>query len=185
MFPSFALLCSFLFSFFANISFERRDPYPSRALWVPTLWMIRCGSRGIDSWIGYVDSETGRWDPVLLAILAAAGLVLFARRNIYWGQAIADNFLLLAFYSYLILSVIWATSLENPAIKLLRPVGDLLMALCVISEINPFRAIITLFRRTSVFLIPLSIVLIKYFPSTWSRDGQALGSRPVDWRMHT
>jgi O-antigen ligase len=45
----------------------------------------------------------------------------------------------------------------------MRPVGDLIMALIVVTEPDPRKAIITMFRRTGLALLPLSMVLIKYF----------------------
>lgn len=140
----------------------RLDPHATAVLWLPTVWMMRCGSRGIDYWLG--GGEMGRLDPLfLLAMILAAGVVL-ARRPIHWGELIGGNQALFLFYGYLLLSSLWVGSVESPFIKLLRPLGDFLMALIVVTDPRPREALERLFRRTAILLIPLSIALIKYMP---------------------
>jgi O-antigen ligase len=84
---------------------------------------------------------------------------------------------LFAFYAFLFLSVTWVDTLQDPAIKVLRPTGDLAMALIVISQPDPRRAIMTVFRRCAILLIPMSVVLVKYYPwlgrmsdKNWGQD---------------
>jgi O-antigen ligase len=137
-------------------------PYPTGTLWLPALWLMRCGSRGIDYWMG--GSDANRWDPILLAVLIACGAIALARRRCQWGGVIAHNSALFLFYAYIAISLTWVQSLEDPAIKIMRPLGDLIMALLVATEPNPRLAIMTMFRRAAIPLIPLSIVLVKYFP---------------------
>jgi exopolysaccharide production protein ExoQ len=145
------------------------------ALWAPTLWMMRCGSRGVDYWLNGGDSA--RLDPIVVAILLFAGLIILSRRRCVWPGIFAQNSAIFLFYAYIVASVTWTEDLENPAIKLFRPLCDLVMALVVVTEPNPRQAIITVFRRTAFLLIPLSIVLFKYYPSLgrmtakhWSGD---------------
>jgi O-antigen ligase len=140
----------------------RINPYPSAVLWLPTLWMMRCASRSIDYWIG--GGEAGRWDPVFIAGMIVLGFIVLARRPCQWGGIFAHNSAVFFFYAYLILSVTWAPDFETSAIKVLRPLGDLIMALIVLTEADPHRAIITMCRRTAIALVPLSIVLIRYYP---------------------
>jgi exopolysaccharide production protein ExoQ len=143
----------------------RRDtknrPDISRALWLPTLWLMRCGSRGIDYWIG--GNEVGRMDPVAIALLLICGLMVLIRRPCNWGGIFAHNSALFIFFGYLVVSTLWVDDLENPLVKIFRPVGDFTMALVVATERNPREAILTMFRRCAILLIPMSIVLIRYY----------------------
>jgi len=132
------------------------------SLWLPTLWLMRCGSRSIDYWIG--GSDIGRLDPILISVLMTCGFFVLMRRRCNWGGIFANNSALFIFYGYLVVSELWVDNLENPLVKIFRPVGDLIMALVVATEINPRESIITMFRRCSFLLIPMSIVLIRYFP---------------------
>jgi exopolysaccharide production protein ExoQ len=133
----------------------------SLALWLPTLWLMRCGSRGIDYWLG--GEDVGRLDPTAIAILIVCGFFVLIRRPCNWGAIFANNSALFFFYGYLVISVIWVDDLDNPLVKIFRPVGDLLMAVVVATETNPREAIVTMFRRCAYLLIPMSIVLIRYF----------------------
>jgi exopolysaccharide production protein ExoQ len=159
--PFLALTLGLLFIAWALWRDHKNDPYPT-GLWLPTLWMMRCGSRGIDFWLS---GEGGaRWDPIFIAVLILAGCVTLARRPINWSNVLSVNSALFFFYAFLVTSTIWSQSTENPVIKLLRPVGDLIMALIITSERDPFGSIAKMFQRTAMVLIPLSVVLIKYYP---------------------
>jgi exopolysaccharide production protein ExoQ len=131
-------------------------------LWLPTLWIMRCASRSVDFWLG--GGENGRWDPVLVGALFLGALIAVVRRGFPWARVLAQNRALFAFYAYLVLSVAWVDSVEDPYIKLIRPLGDLLMALIVVAQPEPRRAVLTVFRRCAIALIPLSVVLVKYYP---------------------
>jgi O-antigen ligase len=162
--PSLALFLCFAFAFWAYRHDAHSNSYPSASLWIPTLWMMRCGSRNIDYW-GF--SGSFRLDPLLLLALITLGCVILARRRCRWREIFAHNSALILFYGYIVLSLTWAVSetAESPAVRMFRPIGDLVMALILTTEADPVRAITTAFRRTGILLIPLSLVLIRYFHS--------------------
>jgi O-antigen ligase len=124
--------------------------------------MMRCASHDIDYWM--IGGENGRWDPILIAALIVCGFLVLVRRPCNWAGVLRHNSAVFLFYAYIVLSIAWASAIEDPAIKLLRPFGDLIMALIVTTEPDPRAAIITMFRRAAILLVPMSIVLIKYFP---------------------
>jgi len=140
----------------------KKHPEIPRTLWVPTLWLMRCASRTIDYWLGGTD--TGRLDPVFISILMVCGFFILMRRPCNWNGIFARNSALFIFYGYLVVSTLWVDDLQNPLVKIFRPVGDLIIALVVTTEADPRNAIITMFRRCAILLIPMSIVLIRYFP---------------------
>jgi exopolysaccharide production protein ExoQ len=141
-------------------------PEVSLALWLPTLWMIRCGSRGIDGWFspGVVLETDARYDPLFLGVLMAGGIVVLIYRRHTWARLMEYNRLIFLFYGFMVASTVWSIAPGVTAYKLIRPFGDLMMALIVVTERNPKAAIITMFRRCTILLIPLSVVLIRYFP---------------------
>jgi len=143
-------------------------------LWLPTLWIMRCASRGIDAWIS--GSDMGRLDPSMIGLLIVGALIVLSRRPCDWSGVFAQNSGLFIFYGYLMVSTLWVDDLENPLIKIFRPVGDLLMALVVATERKPREAIITLFRRCAILLIPMSIVLIRYFPDLGTMQSKHWGN---------
>jgi exopolysaccharide production protein ExoQ len=169
--PFLALLMGYGLAFFAI----RQDVITNRmqvtsALWLPTLWMMRCGSRGIDYWLN--GGDNARLDPILVAVLIVAGLIVLSRRRCVWPAIFSQNSAIFFFYAYIVVSVTWTAEVENPVIKLFRPLCDLVMALVVATEPNPRQAIITIFRRAAFLLIPLSVVLIKYYPDLGRMQGK-------------
>lgn len=140
----------------------KKRPDVSLTVWLPTLWLMRCASRSIDYWL--VGTDAGRLDPTLISILMVCGFLVLLRRPCNWGGVFRHNSALFIFYAYLVASTLWVDDLQNPLIKIFRPVGDLIIALVVATEKDPREAIVTMFRRCAYLLIPMSIVLIRYFP---------------------
>ncbi len=170
--PYLALYCAYGLAFFALWQDVKKfRPQVTTALWIPTLWMMRCGSRGVDYWLN-AGEDAGRLDPVLVAVLLVAGLIILSQRRCSWPDIFSRNWAIFVFYAYLIASVTWTTGVENPVIKLFRPLCDLVMALVVVTEPSPREAIVTIFRRSAFLLIPLSLVLIRYFPDLGSLPGK-------------
>ena len=140
----------------------KRHPEISPLVWVPTLWFMRCGSRGVDFWIGGGE-DGGRWDPILILLLIIVGVAILTRRRCNWSGIFAHNSALIFFYVYLVVSTLWVENMDNPFVKMFRPLGDLVMALVVATEKNPRTAIIAMCRRGVILLIPMSVVLIRYY----------------------
>lgn len=161
--PSLTLFGCYVLALWVYLRERRTHPYPTAAIWLPTLWMMRCASRTFDAWFDG-GGDSGRIDPILIAFMIVAAALVLSQRRCQWGQVFAMNSAVFLFYAYLSVSVIWTEGVDNPAIKILRPLGDLFMALIVATEVRPAEAIMTVFRRTATFLVPMSIVLIRYFP---------------------
>jgi O-antigen ligase len=159
---SLALWGCWVFALFLLRRDTKKRPDISLALWLPTLWLMRCGSRGIDYW--FSGDDIGRLDPLVIFILMTCGFFILIRRPCNWSGVFAHNSALFFFYGYLVVSTFWVDDPENASVKIFRPVGDLIMALIVATEANPREAIVTMFRRCAILLIPMSIVLIRYFP---------------------
>lgn len=168
-----ALLGCYAFVLWVFRRDARQRPYPSAGLWLATLWMMRCASRGIDNWGWWFGF---RMDPVLVFGFLLAGLIVLVRRHIDWGGLMAGNWTFFLFMGYLLLSLVWVETLEDPLVKAFRPMTDFVMALVLVTERDPKAALITMFRRTAILLIPLSVVLIKYFPHLGRGEAKHWGS---------
>jgi O-antigen ligase len=71
---------------------------------------------------------------------------------------------LFIFFIYLGISVLWS---EYPFVafkRWIKDLGNIVMVLVVLSDDNPIQAVRFLLARCCYLLLPLSIVLIKYFP---------------------
>jgi len=182
MAPNFALtLCLGLIVALFVIE-RRRNIRPSFALWLPTIWMLYAGSRPLAYWFNpealsalEIDyTEGSAVDRTFLSISILIGLLLLCNRRLNFSKLVSNNLWLVAFFSYLAVSVLWSDFSAVSLKRWVRITGDLVMVLIVLIEAHPFEAIRTLFRRSAFVLLPLSIVLVKYFRDVgvaYSGDG--------------
>jgi len=163
------------------LRFERkRNPTASLALWVPTLWMILNGSKPIVRWFepanvaSVVSWEEGSsLDRLVLIILIVLALLILSRRKIEWSWIIRDNRWLIILYLYLGFSILWSDFPFVSIKRWVRLIGSIPIAMVVMSERSPLQALESVFRRCAYVLIPISLLLIKYF--------QHLGVAYVPW----
>jgi exopolysaccharide production protein ExoQ len=96
-------------------------------------------------------------------MLLAAGIPI--SRRFRWVDFFRRNLALTLFLSLALVSFLWS---DFPFIALkrwFRDLGNYLMILVVLSDRSPLEAVRTLLRRFSYLMLPLSIVLIKYYPA--------------------
>jgi exopolysaccharide production protein ExoQ len=157
-----ALFCSFALSLVCLRQDMRQGKDFSFAIWLPTLWMMRVGSRSIAYWL---PGDLSSWgDPVILSTLTIMGLVVLAQRSHKLGPIFHENRAFLFFFIFLSISVLWTDDISETIKRWFRAVGDVSMVLIVLTETNPFTAILCVLRRAVLFLIPMSLVLSLYFP---------------------
>lgn len=146
-------------------------PYTTRALWLAVIWVCTLAARPIGYWFGagggagqMVSDEGGSpVDRTVLFILIISALFVLMRRRISWGGVIRRSPWLWLFYVYLLASVFWS---DDPFVafkRWFRESGNLIMILLILSEENPGEAVRQVFLRCAYLLIPLSILLIKYY----------------------
>ena len=163
-----------LFSFLIFVAWLiKRDiasrPGVSSAVWIPTLWVGILASRTVSHWIGFSGGTGDTLDgsPVdrlfYLAMILAAAFTL-SRRGLDWGWLIAKNWPIVLFYSFLLVSVIWANSPFVSFKRWFKETGNILVALVILTEVNPLQAFRAVFIRCAYVLIPLSLIFIRYFP---------------------
>jgi exopolysaccharide production protein ExoQ len=139
--------------------------------WIPLIWALILGSRPISTWYSpstlnsletlYEGSPADR--AAYLALIVAGVVVLIARR-LRWRQFASANPWVIVFFAYLGISLFWS---DYPFIafkRWIKDLGNLIMVLIVVTEANPLSAGKALFIRTSYVLVPLSVVVMKYFP---------------------
>jgi len=148
-----------------------KEPRTSPALWVPVIWMFIVASRLPSQWlsgrIGQVGQSLEEGNPVdrtILSALILLAILTLISRSFQWGKFFARNTALVAFVTFALVSVCWS---DFPLIALkrwVRDLGNYLMVIVVLTDPRPLEALRTLLRRLGYLLIPLSILLYKYFP---------------------
>ncbi len=170
--PSLALLI-WLILFVALLSFDpAKDLGVSAALWVPLIWMFILGSRLPSQWLGQTETwgsaayqEGNPLDRGIFFALILLAIGVLISRSFRWRNFFARNIALMTFLAFALVSVLWS---DFPFISLkrwFRDLGNYLVILVALSDPCPLEeALRTLLRRLSYLLIPLSILLIKYYP---------------------
>jgi exopolysaccharide production protein ExoQ len=149
----------------------------SSAIWIPILWTFIIASRPVSDWLEggtIVNVSEGPQDDTLLDkglyfSLIISGLIVISKRPASWSTIFQFNKWLFIYFLYLALSVLWS---EEPFVSFKRWVkdfGNVIMILVVLSERDPVEAAKALFIRFAYLFIPLSVLVIKYFPAASRR----------------
>ena len=167
------------------------DPRPkskvSLALLVPTLWAMIIGSRMVSEWINlnappqsagaYADGSP--LDRNVFIVLIVSAFVIVLRRRVSIGKIIQSNRWMFLFLGYCAISILWSDFPLVSFKRYFKEIGNFFMALVVLSEADPMEAIRTLGKWSAYLLMPLSIVLYKYFPDLGRSYGRWDGSLSV------
>lgn len=162
----------------------------SLALWVPVIWMFIVGSRLPSQWLGINQvatvaqalEEGNPLDRTISSLLILLAIVILMSRSFQWDGFLRRNFVLIAFLAFALFSCLWS---DFPFVSLkrwFRDLGNYLVILVVLSDTRPLEAVRTVLRRLCYLLVPLSILLIKYFPGVgrqyeaWSGHAMYVGA---------
>ncbi len=141
------------------------------ALWIPVIWMFIQGSRLPSQWLGgglgqsaSALEEGNPLDRTFFVVLISLAIAILISRSFRWSSFFTRNWALTAFLLFSLLSVCWSDFPFVAFKRWFRDLGNYLMILVVLSDPHPLEAIQTFLRRVCYLLVPLSVVLIKYFP---------------------
>jgi exopolysaccharide production protein ExoQ len=152
---------------------RRTAPDVSWEIWLPTIWFMLAISKPLSYWanpssFSEVYSELDYMggsvlDRTVLTLLMAAALFVLLNRKSNWPELIRNNNLLLFMIVFMAVSILWSDYKAVALKRYLRALGDVLMALIVVSDKAPLSALKKLISRAAYILLPLSIVMIRYF----------------------
>jgi len=158
----------------------------SKALWIPVAWLLINGSRPVSMWLGmapqaqvpdqYLDGSP--IDRLVFSLLLAAGLIVLIGRRRQVGTFLKENWPILLFFGYCLISVLWSDYSFVAFKRWSKAVGDFVMVLIVLTDSEPETAFKRFLARCSFILVPISVLLIKYYPNlgvqynvwTWTRE---------------
>jgi len=150
-----------------------RSARTSWALWVPTVWLLISGSRPVSAWLGMAPRmsaeqylEGSPIDRAFYTVLIAVGLAVLlgrkSRRKV--AALLQNNWPILIFVAYCAISITWS---DYPGVALkrwIKSLGDYVMVLIVLTEYDVAGALKQVLARAGFVILPLSILLIKYYP---------------------
>lgn len=145
----------------------------SKALWIPTIWVMICSSRWVSEWFRPVSQisnaaellDGNPLDRFIMSGLLAVGLIVLLCRARRVAAILMMNWPILLFFSYCFMSVFWS---DYPGVafkRWIKAIGDIVMILVVLSDREWLTAIKRLLVRVGFVLIPASVMLIEFFPT--------------------
>ena len=156
-----------------------RNCRTSKALWIAVLWFSIAGSRSVSSWLaafgggGSVTDVNSNPDyylegnpidrPILIGLLVVGAVVLAVRWQKVWGVLLANG-PILCFFLYCAISCLWSDYPDVAFKRWIKFLGDFVVVLLILTDANPLAAVKRLLAWTGFVLIPVSVLLIKYYP---------------------
>jgi exopolysaccharide production protein ExoQ len=166
-----ALIC-ILFILYLFWSDMKQDDSTSVTLWIPMAWMFLAGSRYISQWFdlgGGVSSfqmyqEGSLVDSIIFAALIIAGATILYRRGLDWGHLLVRNKWIFFYFLFCAISIVWSDDSLVSFKRWIKALGDVIMALVILTEERPYEAVGTLLRRLAFVILPLSVLFIRFYP---------------------
>jgi O-antigen ligase len=161
----------------------------SKALWLPVIWLAIAGSRMVTQWLAIIGlaSPTSKTDAAarymdgspldrfLLTLLFLAAVIVLVGRKRKVVALLRENGPILFFLIYCGVSALWSDYPDVAFKRWIKALADFAMVLIVLTEADRAAAIKRFLTRTGFVLVPLSILLIKYYPAGrgWSEWGES------------
>lgn len=152
----------------SRLAKDKSEPI-SRALWIPLAWLLIASSRPLSEWFLSLDQganyeEGTPLDRTVLTILLGLGLYVLYRRLPRVKSILRANLPILVFFVYCLLSVLWSDFPFVTFKRWNRGVADVVMVLIIVTDPHREAALKWLLTRIAMLLIPLSVLIIKFFP---------------------
>ncbi len=153
---------------------DRRDSErPSKALWLPIIWIGMSGSRSLAAWLGIGTPEeipgqvpeASLLDQLFAATLMLLGAIVLIRRSRLVTGLLKASWPIVLYFSYCLFSLLWSDFPGWGFKRWVRSLGDLVMVLIVATDAQPITAFRRLLSRLGFVLLPASLLLIKYYPA--------------------
>jgi exopolysaccharide production protein ExoQ len=157
----------------AGLFFLNRDNSirTSKALWVPVVYIWVVASRPVSVWLGMapptagdIQLEGSPIDAAFIGALLLIGIFVLISRGRTVLSFLNSNAPILVYFLFCLLSISWS---DYPGVafkRWIKAIGDLVMILIVVTDEQPVAALRRLYSRTGFILMPISLLLIKYYP---------------------
>jgi exopolysaccharide production protein ExoQ len=167
-----------------------RRPDTSIALWFPVIWLFIAASRLPSQWLGVgtrqmaaqAFEEGSGLDRIVYLVVITLAVGILIRRGFDWSQFLQKNSALAGIFALAVLSIAWSDFPFVTFKRVIRDSGTYLVILVVITDTQPLEAFRTVIRRICFLLLPLSILLVKYYTeigrqyAVWSGETEYIGA---------
>ncbi|MGB2712544.1 MAG: O-antigen ligase family protein [Vicinamibacterales bacterium] len=155
------------------------------ALWIPIIWTALAASKMASQWLGMaphtvsaaqaLDGNPLDRNVQLMLVLLGVGILVYRRERTL--PVLRANLPILLFFCYGAASVVWSDFPFVAFKRWTKAVGDLVMVLVIVTEMDGTAAVKRFLARIGYLLVPLSILLIKYYPRIGTSNRVANGSQ--------
>jgi O-antigen ligase len=152
---------------------RERNARTSKALWIALAWLLINGSRPISQWLQIgppvIHSpdqylEGSPFDAAVFGFLIFAGVLALLGRWRRVMSILQANLPVVLFFCYCALSTLWSDYTFVAGKRWIKATGDVVMILLVMTDSKPPLALKRLLTRAAFVLLPVSVLLIKYYP---------------------
>lgn len=155
------------------------------------VWLWILGSREVSVWLATfgvarfspgtaaTGLEGNPLDRNLYLALLALGVIVLVKRRQQVARLLRANMPAVLFFSYCAVSILWS---DYPGVSFkrwIKALGDPVMVLVVLTDPNRAAAVRRLLARVGYLLVPLSVLVIKYFPSLAVWYSEAEGKQVI------
>src|SRR5262249_32181326 len=144
----------------------------SKALWIPTVWLLIVASRPVSVWLqiaptydsrdAYIDGSP--LDAAFFGALLVAGLIVLLLRAKQVSAILRKNGPVILFFAYCLMSVAWS---DYPVVafkRWIKAIGDLVMVIIILTDSDVLAAVRKVLTRIAFTSLPMSLLFIKYYP---------------------
>lgn len=160
------ILCTIFVLFLLRLDYKQY-PNASAALWIPTICFLLQTSKPLGIWFGAGGAtmeEGSALDRVVLSILLCLGVIVVVKRKYNIADSLKKNYWVTLFLIMTLFSVLWSDMPFVSFKRWIKMLIPLVMAFVIATEVDSFKAIQSLVRRTIYIHIPFSYILINYYP---------------------
>jgi len=159
----------------------------SKELWIPLIWILIVATHPISVWWAFLTGterapEGSNLDTVIFLGLILTALRVLVKRGTNWHEVFSRNKWVMLYFSYTCLSILWSEHGFTSLKLWVKDFGNLPMVLVLLSQKPSGEGVKATLVRAAYVFIPLSILLVKYFPDLgrsydiWSWQAVALGA---------
>lgn len=142
----------------------------SKALWLPVIYLLIIGSRPVSVWLGVsppagtnMQLEGSPLDAAVFGALLAGAIAVLIWRGRRTRLLLMANWPILLYFVYCLVSVTWSPHSDVALKRWIKALDDIAMVLVVVSDPQPVAAIRRLMSCMGFILLPISLLLIKYY----------------------
>lgn len=142
----------------------------SKALWLPILWVFLAWARPVSQWLqvgpaqSFDDLSGNPLERAIFSAVEAMALVVLVLRGRRVITILRMNTPILLYIGYCAASTLWSDFPGVAFKRWIKVVGDLVMVLIILTDREQSAAVRQFFTRVTYLFVPLSVLIIKYYP---------------------